>query len=61
MKWPKSEEKIEIGGPLSSWGALRRDFYVFLQNFTNKTFFQFSKMNWPKSEEKIEIGGALRC
>ena len=60
MKWPKSEEKIEISGVFEMLGALRRHFYVFSAFFTKQRFYHICKMKWPKSEEKIEIGGPLR-
>ena len=56
MKWPKSEEKIEIGGPWEIRGPSAGVLTFFLQNFTNNTLYHICKMNWPKSEEKIEIG-----
>ena len=42
MKWPKSGEKIEIGGLFSSWGALRQKFCVFsCKILRKKTFFPY--------------------
>ena len=55
MKWPKSEEKIEMGG-LENLGALCWHFCVFFCKKITK-LFTFCKMKWPKSEEKIENGG----
>ena len=59
MKWPKSEERTEIGGVLEQLGALRRKFYVFfLQNFTKKVFPYFqNEVAEIRGENLNERGG----